>query len=261
MPVSWNPWHGCHKISPGCLNCYVYRMDERHGKESTLVRKNGDFRLPISRSRSGEYKVPSGETVYTCFTSDFLVRDADSWRGEAWRMMRERSDLYFIFVTKRIDRLEACKPDDWGDGYDNVEICCTVENQDRADFRLPIFRDAPIKHKGIVCEPLLEPIDLRPYLGDWVEQVIAGGESGEEARLCSYNWILDLRRQCMEFDVPFYFKQTGARFLKNGHVYRIARRYQHSQARKAGVDYNPSRIQFTIPRFSKTHKKYEHGTC
>ena len=152
-------------------------------------------------------------------------------------MMRERSDVDFFFVTKRIDRLEKCLPPDWGEGYENVEINCTVENQQMAAYRLPILRDAPIRHKGIVCEPLLSAIDLSPYLGSWVRQVVAGGESGNEARICDYDWILELRQQCVQAGVPFFFKQTGARLRKDGRIYRIRRQYQHAQARKAGINY------------------------
>ena len=151
-------------------------------------------------------------------------------------MMRERSDCEFLFITKRITRFEKCLPDDWGIGYANVSICSTVENQAKADERLPIFLHAPICHKMIVCEPLLERIDLSPYLGDWVESVTVGGESGDEARLCEYDWILDIRRQCMEADVPFRFKQTGANFKKDGKLYRIPRKLQHVQARKANIN-------------------------
>ena len=57
-------------------------------------------------------------------------------------------------------------PSDWGDGYDNVLIGCTVENQDRANYRLPIFLDLPIKHRSIIASPLLERLDLRPYLDE-----------------------------------------------------------------------------------------------
>ncbi|MPM94242.1 hypothetical protein SDC9_141387 [bioreactor metagenome] len=88
----------------------------------------------------------------------------------------------------------------------------------------------------IVCEPLLERIDLSPYLGDWVESVTVGGESGDEARLCNYNWVLDIRRQCIEADVPFRFKQTGANFVKDGRQYQIKRAIQHAQARKASIN-------------------------
>ena len=185
--VMWNLWHGCHKLSAGCNHCYVYRGDAKHDVDSSMVTKTKNFDLPVRRKRNGEYKLPSGTMVYTCFTSDFFVEDADPWRAEAWQMMRLRSDLNFLMITKRIDRLQATLPDDWGDGYDNVTICCTIENQDRTDYRLPIYKAAPIKHKILICEPILERIDLRPYdLGPWLEQVVAGGESGYEARPVSF---------------------------------------------------------------------------
>ena len=95
-------------------------------------------------------------------------------------MMRERQDLHFLFITKRIDRLKECLPSDWGEGYENVTICCTMENQDRVDYRLPIYKAAPIKHKIIICEPLLTEIDFRGELGPWVEQIVVGGESGKK---------------------------------------------------------------------------------
>lgn len=236
MPL-WNPWHGCHKLSAGCVNCYVYRTDGKHGIDSSVVVKTKSFGLPVQKKRDGSYKIGAGEMVYTCFSSDFFVEDADEWRGEAWEMIRSRPDLRFLMITKRIDRLQAVVPDDWGEGYDNVTICCTMENQERADYRLPIYRAAPVKHKIIVCEPLLSAVDLSPYLGAWVEQVIVGGESGREARTCHYDWVLGIRRQCVEHSISFRFRQTGARLLKDGQLYRIRRQFQHSQARKAGIDY------------------------
>ena len=237
--ADWNPWHGCTKISPGCKYCYVYRQDEMYGSTlaSSLCRKTGAFALPMKRRRDGSYKIPPGKIVFTCFTSDFLLEDADPWRPDCWRMMRQRSDCWFYFFTKRIHRLADCLPPDWGEGYDNVLIGCTVENQDRADYRLPIFLDLPIKHRSIIASPLLERLDLRPYLDDRIEAVATGGESGVEARPCDYDWILDLRRQCVEKDIPFRFHQTGAYFIKDGRMYRVRRRYQLSQARKANIDY------------------------
>ena len=237
--ADWNPWHGCTKISPGCKYCYVYRQDEMYGSTlaSSLCRKTGAFALPMKRRRDGSYKIPPGKIVFTCFTSDFLLEDADPWRPDCWRMMRQRSDCWFYFFTKRIHRLADCLPPDWGEGYDNVLIGCTVENQDRADYRLPIFLDLPIKHRSIIASPLLERLDLRPYLDDRIEEVATGGESGVEARPCDYDWILDLRRQCVEKDIPFRFHQTGAYFIKDGRMYRVRRRYQLSQARKANIDY------------------------
>lgn len=237
----WNLWHGCHKLSEGCCHCYVYRTDGKYGKDSSVVAKTEKFDLPLQRKKNGTYKIPSGNLVYTCFTSDFLIEDADEWRAEAWEMMRVRQDLRFLFITKRIDRLQQCLPSDWGDGYDNVTICCTMENQDRVDYRLPIYKASPIKHKIIICEPLLSRIDFRGELGEWVEQVVAGGESGKEARVCDYDWILDIRRQCVEANVSFWFKQTGSYLLKDGHEYKVARQFQHSQARKAELNYTPEK--------------------
>lgn len=114
MSVSWNPWHGCRKLSEGCRHCYVYRQDAQHDKDSREVRRTAAFNLPVRRTRDGRYKVPPGEMVYTCFTSDFLVEEADAWRAEAWEMIRIRSDLRFFFITKRIDRLMQVLPPDWG---------------------------------------------------------------------------------------------------------------------------------------------------
>ena len=233
----WNLWHGCHKLSEGCRHCYVYRGDAKRDIDSSVVAKTKSFDLPVQKNKNGAYKVPSGTLLYTCFTSDFFLEDADKWRAQAWEMIRLRSELNFLMITKRIDRLHETTPNDWGNGYDNVTICCTIENQDRADYRLPIYKAAPIKHKIIICEPLLERIDLRPYdISAWVEQVVVGGESGYEARPCKFDWVLDIRDVCEKNSVSFWFKQTGAKFVKDGNMYHINRKFQHSQARKAGIN-------------------------
>ena len=200
------------------------------------MRKTADFDLPIRQKRDGSFKIPAGETVWTCFSSDFFVEDADVWRVEAWDMIRARSDLDFLFITKRPERFHVSLPDDWGDGWPNVTVCCTVENQKRADERLPMYIELPIRRKVVICEPLLGPIDLSRWLGPWFSHVVAGGESGETARVCDYRWVLSLREQCDRAGIGIYFKQTGARFLKDGTLYRVKRRFQHPQARKAGID-------------------------
>lgn len=236
----WNPWHGCHKLSAGCMNCYVYRGDTKRGIDSSLITQTKSFNLPIQKKRNGDYKIPAGTMVYTCFTSDFLIQEADQWRMEAWLMIKQRSDLHFMIITKRIDRLNEVLPNDWGDGYNHVTICCTVENQDRADYRLPIYQKAPIQHKIIICEPLLEPIDLSAYhIGDWIQQVVVGGESGYNARVCNFDWVMDLHNLCVAQNVSFWFKQTGAKFVKDNKLYNIRRQLQHAQARKAGINFQP----------------------
>lgn len=235
----WNPWHGCTKISPGCKYCYVYRQDEMYGSAtaSSHCKKNLDFDKPLKRKRDKSYKIPPNSIVFTCFTSDFLLEDADEWRNECWKMMKERSDCYFYFFTKRIHRLKECLPDDWGNGYDNVLIGCTIENQAMADYRLPIFKELPIRHKTIIIAPILGEIDISNYLDSTIEEVSVGGESGTDARPCDYEWILFLREQCINANVPFRFHQTGARLIKDGKEYRILRRYQHSQAKRANINY------------------------
>lgn len=242
--ASWNPWHGCHKYSEGCMHCYVYRSDARYGKDSRIVTRLKDFDLPIRKNRQGMYKLAAGEIVYTCFTSDFFVEGADAWREEAWQMIKTRSDLHFFMITKRIDRVMQQVPEDWGDGYPNVTICCTMENQKRVDERMPYYKAAKIAHKQLICEPLLEAIDVAAYLDETIEQVTCGGESGLNARLCDYDWVLHLREQCIAKQVPFFFKQTGAYFRKDGIRYHIARRLQHPQARKADID-----VRAQYPKF------------
>lgn len=241
MSYAWNPWHGCRKISAGCAQCYVYRLDACHGRDASVVSQNRDFNLPVRRTRLGGYTVPSGETVYTCFSSDFFLEEADAWRPEAWSMIRRRKDLSFFMITKRIERFQVGLPEDWGIGYDHVTLCCTIENQEMADRRLPLLREAPIRHKGIICEPLLGPVNLSSYLGAWVEDVVVGGESGPSARVCDYAWVLAIKAQCMAAQVPFSFKQTGARFQKDGRLYAIPRRLQQAQAKKACIDWRPGK--------------------
>lgn len=246
MPM-WNPWHGCHKISAGCRHCYVYREDAARGASvpTSEVRKTGSFNLPIKRDRKKNWKFKSGTEFALCFTSDMLIEEADKWRHEIWEMIRMRSDCRFFFFTKRIERLKECLPPDWGDGYENVMIGCTVENQDRADFRMPIFLSVPIRHRTVVVAPMLERIDLRRWLDpEQINEVSVGGESGKYARPLDYNWVLDLHRQCCEYRVPFCFHQTGSYLIKDGRTYSIPRHFQHSQAKKAGLnDINFDKIQ------------------
>jgi protein gp37 len=139
-------------------------------------------------------------------------------------------------ITKRILRFMDCAPKDWGEGYPNVSVCCTIENQRQCDIRFPVFNSLPIRRKFIGCEPLLSDIDMRAYLTPAITQVLVGGESGSGARVCDYDWVLHIREQCVDAGVKFYFKQTGYRFCKQGKLYTVQRKYQHSQAKKAGID-------------------------
>ena len=232
----WNPWRGCHKYSTGCRYCYIHKGDARRAIDTDKIVKTDNFYAPVARNKAGEYRMKSGQTVYLCFSTDFLIEEADGWRDECWQMIRERSDLHFIFLTKRIERFMKCIPDDWGDGYDNVTVGCTVEDQDRADYRLPIFAELPIKHRNIICQPLIESIDLAPYLKD-IELVVVGGESDKNARPLDYEWVLKIRGQCAAGDAHFQFRQCGTHFIKDGKAYTLNTRDLCSQARKANINF------------------------
>ena len=215
----WNPWRGCHKHSEGCRHCYIHKGDTKRGVDTNKIMKTDNFNAPIERKKNGEYKIKSGSLVYVCFSSDFFIEDADEWRDECWSMMRKRSDLNFLFLTKRIERLTKCIPADWKDGYNNVTIGCTIENQNTADKRLTIFNTLPIKHKNIIAQPLLEKIDIEKYLAD-VELVLVGGEQDKNARVLDFDWVLNLHKQCNRHNVPFQFRQTGTKFFIDGKLSR-----------------------------------------
>lgn len=184
MATIWNPWRGCKKCSDGCLHCYIHKGDIKKGIDTSQIVKTKDFYKPIEKSKNGNYKMKSG-LVYLCFSTDFLIKEADSWREECWKMIKERQDCTFLFLTKRINRFMSCIPSDWGTGYDNVVVCCTVENQKNADYKLSIFKTLPIKHKYITAQPLISSINLYEYLDD-IELVIVGGEYDNQARLLDY---------------------------------------------------------------------------
>ena len=232
MSTVWNPWHGCTKYSEGCAHCYVYRRDASVGRDASAVCRTKNFDLPVRKRRDGSFVIPPGERVWACMTSDFFLPQADDFRPSAWEMIRARPDVQFVIITKRIVRFAQCAPPDWGEGYANVTLTCTVENEKQCRIRMPVFLQVPAARRQICCEPLLEKIDLSPYL-DGISLVIAGGESGDDARVCRWEWVLDLHRQCVQAGVPFYFKQTGARFEKDGRLYRIPRARQLAQAAKA----------------------------
>ena len=237
--ANWNLWHGCRKKSEGCAECYVRRSDERYGRDPSRIYKTSEFDLPVRRTRSGDYAIKSGEHVWTCFSSDFLLEDADEWRTDAWAMMRERQDLTFLFITKRPERFLLAAPPDWEENFRHVTVCVTAENQLRADERLPIYLELPLRKRIICCAPLLGHMDIRRYIGPWIDQVTVGGESGPNARVCDYSWVLSLRDQCADAGCGFYFQQTGARLRKDGRIFSIPRKEQHRQAARAGISTVP----------------------
>ena len=218
--MNWEPWTGCYKVSDGCTYCYYYGpYSKRYGQN--VVTKIGDFDKPVAMTAKGAPRIPGGKIVATCFASDFFIAEADEWRAEAWAMIKQRSDLEFLILTKRIDRFPVSLPDDWGEGYDNLYIGCTVENQEIADYRIPLFLSYPIKKRFIACAPLLGRIDLSQWLHGGIDRVSVGGETSREARVCDYDWVMAIREQCVNAGVAFWYKNTGTLFRKDGETRRI----------------------------------------
>lgn len=124
-----------------------------------------------------------------------------------------------------------------------MNIGCTVENQALADYRLPLFLSYPIKRRFVACSPLLEGIDLSPYLYG-IDHVTVGGETGREARVCDYDWVLDIREQCASAGITFWFKNTGSYFRRGGVVEKINPYKQSAAAKELGIDISDGRPLF-----------------
>lgn len=231
----WNPWRGCKRCSEGCLHCYIHKGDTKRNVDTGDIVLTKDFRKLVEKLKNGSYKMKSG-MVYLGFSTDFLLEEADGWREECWAMIRERQDCTFLFLTKRIERFMDCVPNDWGDGYENVVVGCTIENQKNADRKLAVFQTLPIRHKCITAQPLLERIDIERYL-DGIELVVVGGESDAQARTLDYEWVLALREMCVRKNVNFEFRQCGTYFIKEGKQYKLQTKDLCKQARLANIDY------------------------
>ena len=245
----WNPWHGCQKCSEGCQNCYMYYLDRKHNNgDSSQVTKTSGFYYPLSKDRNGRRKIQSGEQIRVCMSSDFFVEGADKWRDEAWDVIRDRCDVTFFLLTKRPQRVEACLPKDWGDGWENVFFNVTCENQKRADERIPILHALPFKHKGIMTAPLIGPISIEKYLKEGqIEQVICGGENYDGARPCHYEWVKRLHDECVAADVTFAFIETGNYYVKNGETRFIKSKIRQTQIAYAeGLSHKGKPMNFKL---------------
>jgi protein gp37 len=226
---TWNPWHGCTKISPGCAHCYMYTAKERYGQDPSIVRRSkSTFRDPLRWEEEAEAKGVK-QRVFTCSWSDFFHETADPWRAEAWEIIRRCPNLHFQILTKRPERIANQLPGKtprnldaidmaaavtdltftrrtWP--WDNVWLGTSVENP-KYLWRIEELLKIPARVHYISAEPLLAPLDLSPYIKglDWV---IVGGESGPGFRPMDHAWARDIRDQCLAAGVAFFFKQSSA---------------------------------------------------
>lgn len=237
---TFNPWLGCTKVSPACANCYAEAWAKRSGMvkwgDSAERRKTSEsnWRQPLKwnaeAARAGEIR-----RVFCASLADVGEDrpELKPWRKELMRLVIGTPNLFWLFLTKRPQNMarllsEACPR---GSNYivrKRVGIGTTVESQDyvrRIDYLVNCRAWASVLF--LSCEPLLSEIDLYPWLHavddmrghdynmgiDWV---IVGGESGPYFRPLNLDHARNLRDQCAEANVPFFFKQHGGRTPKAG---------------------------------------------
>jgi protein gp37 len=135
----------------------MFYLDQMRGvpENSSNIYRTRDASKPLAKDSKGHFKIPSGFEISINMTSDTFLEEADDWRGDMWRIIRKRPDLIFYILTKRVHRVEQCLPEDWGEGYENVMMNISVENQRAFDERWPVLEKIPAKHKGINIAPML----------------------------------------------------------------------------------------------------------
>lgn len=245
----WNPWHGCHKKSEGCANCYMFNMDRNRGLDPTVIRRSKTgFRYPLKKDCYRQYKIRSGEQLSVCLVSDFFLPEADAWRQEAWDIMRVRRDVKFWLLTKRPELVAERLPEGWGDGWENVSLSVSAENQRRADERIPLLLDLPFKHKGVMCAPFIGKVNMEDYLGTGqIEQVTCDGENYDCPRPCDFDWVKLLAAQCRRHNTTFIFYSTGEYFIKDGRLYHLPnKKTQRLMAYKSGVSFKGRETQYKL---------------
>lgn len=202
---TWNPVTGCTKVSAGCKHCYAERMAKRlqamgqpnyiNGFEIALHERV--LELPLM------WKKP--QTIFVNSMSDLFHEDVPAkFIQKVFHIMEQARWHRFQILTKRSDRLLDLAPKlSWNF---NIWMGVSVENQEYI-FRVDHLRKVGAKIKFISFEPLLGPVQGLNLRGiDWV---IAGGESGYQARPMHASWVVDIRNQCQRTKVPFFFKQWG----------------------------------------------------
>ncbi len=205
---TWNPWRGCHKVSAGCKNCYMFRDQKRYGNDpNVVVRSKTTFDAPL------KWKDP--KMVFTCSWSDFFIEEADEWRDEAWEIIRRTPHLTYQILTKRPERIPLCLPRDFFP--QNVWWGISAENQDTLDRRwtaldLSLYNQDP-SVMFVSAEPLIGSlIDITVSVNPWSripQWIIVGGESGPDHRPMKIDWARLVLHKCRAHGIAFFMKQLG----------------------------------------------------
>lgn len=216
---TFNPWWGCKKVSPACDNCYAELWAKRMGhqlwgtKSPRRFFSDTHWREPLSWDEDARLN-GTRERVFCASMADVFERRADlnSERRRLWQLIESTPNLDWLLLTKRPQNIRRLAP--WTEQWPvNVWLGTSIENQRLAEARLPFLLEIPARIRFLSCEPLLGPLNLRPWFKkkglhpiDWV---ISGGESGGHSRPMHPDWATRLLQQCQDFDIPFHFKQWG----------------------------------------------------
>ncbi len=214
---TFNPWQGCTRVSPACNNCYAEAWANRFGKDlwgKEAVRQiasDSSWRQPLRWAAKAEMDGVRRQVFCASLADVFENRsDLDEPRARLWELIADTQPLDWLLLTKRPENVASLIDKAWnGNGWPtNVWLGCTVEDQRRADERIPIFTAIPARVRFLSCEPLLGPVDLGPWLGD-LHWVIVGGESGRGARRLDPDAARRLVGSCDQAGVPVFMKQAG----------------------------------------------------
>lgn len=208
---TWNPWKGCNKVSRACDGCYALRiMMLKNGIDPKVVFKNdSEFYTPIQRWKTGR-------KIFTCSMSDFFHHKADSWRDEAWEIIKRTPQHEYLILTKRPERIKEHLPKDWCQKfYSHVWLGTTVENQETI-HRIHTLAEIPCDIRWVSFEPLLGPIYLTQKELEPLDWAVIGGMSGLSSGEFKYektdlHWFQSLMFQLQNYrkPIPTFFKQLG----------------------------------------------------
>lgn len=217
---TFNPWRGCSKVSPGCQNCYAEATATRNPAVLGVWGPNGTRPIAADSGWSHPLKwdrqaARTGERprVFCASMADVFEDRPDvlEARDRLWRLIEGTPHLDWLLVTKRPQNATRLTPASWQTGWPaHVWLGVSVEDQRRAEERIQLLLEVPTSKRWLSCEPLLESLDLSPWLApNRVGWVVAGGESGPEARRCQVEWIRSLVQQCDRAGIPPFVKQVG----------------------------------------------------
>lgn len=214
--ATWNPVRGCTKISPGCKNCYAETFAERfRGVPNHPFEQGFDVRL-VPEKLSAPLKWRKPLRIFVNSMSDlFHPLVPIGYIESVAKIMQTAHWHSFQVLTKRHERMcEVLKgPVSWAGSLSNVWWGVSVEDRAHGIPRIETLRLTNAVTRFLSVEPLLE--DLGRIDLDGIDWVIVGGESGHHRRPISPEWVRRIREQCVEANVPFFFKQWGGRTPKD----------------------------------------------